>query len=92
MNVRLARLGRLAAAALIGAALAIPGAALAADPTPAGPPPTVADWRAHLDHMQTMDGVLGSHVADCAEVHGSMAGMLGPDGTMVGMMDGGMMR
>jgi len=92
MNVRLARLGRLAAAALIGAALAIPGAALAADPTPAGPPPTVADWQAHLDHMQTMDGNLGAHIGACAEWHGSMARMLGPDGSMVGIMDGGMMR
>lgn len=86
------RLGRLAAAAVIGAALALPGAAFAADPTPAGPPAAVTEWGAHLDHMRSMDGNLGVHVRACLAVHGSMAGQLGPNGSMVGMMDGGMMR
>jgi hypothetical protein len=86
------RLARLASAAVIGAALLIPGAAVAADPAPAGPPPSVVDWQVHLDHMQSMDGVPGDHVAACVAMHGSMAGMLGPNGSMVEMMDGGMMR
>jgi hypothetical protein len=89
MNVRLARL---ASAALIGAVLLLPGSAFAADPAPAGPLPVVTDWQAHLDHMRTMDGPLETHVAACVEVHGPMAGMLGANGSMVGMMDGGMVR
>jgi hypothetical protein len=86
------RLRRLAAAAVIGAALALPGAAFAADPAPVAPPPAIVDWPAHLDHMRSMDGNLGSHVRACVDMHGSMAGLLGPNGSMAGMMDGGMMR
>jgi hypothetical protein len=86
------RTRRLAAAAVIGAALALPAVAFAADPVPAGPPAVVVDWQAHLDHMRSMDGAPGDHVAACADVHGSMAGMLGPNGSMVEMMGGGMMR
>jgi hypothetical protein len=89
MNVQIARL--IAATAVV-AALAIPAAAIAADPDPAGPPPAVVDWQVHLDHMRSMEGTLGNHVAACAEAHGSMSGMLGPNGSMAGMMDGGMMR
>ena len=86
------RFARLASAALIGAALALPGAAFAATPEPVAPPATAADWQAHLDHMRSMGGNLGSHVRGCIEVHGSMAGLLGPNGSMAEMMDGGMMR
>jgi hypothetical protein len=86
------RIARLASAAVIGAALALPGAAFAADPEPVAPPAAVADWQAHLDHMRSMDGNLGSHVRGCVEVHGSLAGHLGPNGSMVEMMGGGMMR
>lgn len=86
------RIARLASAAVIAAALALPGAAFAADPEPVAPPAAVADWQAHLDHMRSMDGNLGSHVSGCVEMHGSMAGQLGPDGSMVEMMGGGMMR
>jgi len=87
---------RLIAAAAIAAALAIPAVAMAADPDPAAPPPAVVAWQVHLDHMRSMSGNVGARVAACVEVHGSMAGMLGPNGSMVemmaGMMDGGMMR
>lgn len=86
------RLARLVAVAAIGAALFVPAVAAAADPDPAGPPPAAVDWRVHLDHMRSMDGTPGDHVAACVAVHGSMAGMLGPNGSMAGMMDGGMMR
>ena len=86
------RIARLASAALIGVALSFPVAALAADPAPVGPPAAVADWQAHLDHMRSMDDNLGRHVRGCIEMHGSMAGLFGPNGSMVEMMDGGMMR
>jgi len=86
------RIVRLASAAVIGAALALPGAVFAADPEPVAPPAAVADWQAHLEHMRSMDGNLGSHVRGCIEMHGSMAGLFGPNGSMVEMMDGGMMR
>jgi hypothetical protein len=89
MNVQIARL--IAATAVV-AALAIPAAAIAADPDPAGPPPAVVDWQIHLDHMRSLDGTPGDHIAACAQVHGSMSGMLGPNGSTAGMMDGGMMR
>lgn len=86
------RIPRLVAAAILGAALALPAATLAADPTPSGPPPAVVDWQLHLDHMRSMGGNFGDHVAACVEVHGSMNGMFGPNGSMAGMMNGGMMR
>lgn len=89
MNTRITRL--FSAAALL-AALAIPATAIAADPQPAAPPAAVVEWQDHLDHMGSMDGNLGAHVRDCVAVHGSMAGMLGPNGSMAGMMAGGMMR
>lgn len=89
MQVRIARLATLAA---IAAALAIPGSAVAADPSPAAPPPPAIEWQAHRDDMRSMSGKLRVHVRDCIEMHGSMAGRLGPNGSMVEMMDGGMMR
>ena len=90
-------LARLAAAAALAATLILPGSAVAADPSPSAPPPAVVDWQTHLDHMLSMSGPLGLHVSACAAQHGSMAGMLGPNESMVemmngGMMDGGMMR
>ncbi len=89
MNTRIARL---TAAAVVVAALAIPAVAAAADPDPSAPPPAVVEWQVHLDHMRSMAGTPGDHVAACAQVHGSMSGMFGPNGSMGGMMDGGMMR
>jgi hypothetical protein len=89
MDVRIARL---TAAAVVVAALALPAMAAAADPDPVGTPPAVIDWQVHLDHMRSMDGTPGDHVAACAEVHGSMGGMFGPNGSMVEMMGEGMMR
>ena len=86
------RSARLAAAALLAVAFVIPGAALAADPDPAAPPAPVTEWQEHLDHMRAMDGNLGTHVQGCIEQHGSMAGLFGPNGAMVEMMSGGMMR
>jgi hypothetical protein len=86
------RIARLAAVAAIGAALVLPAAVFAADPAPAAPPAAVTDWQTHLDHMRSMDGNLGGHVRGCIELHGSMAGLFGPSGAMVEMMDGGMMR
>jgi hypothetical protein len=89
MDVRIARL---TAAAVVVAALALPAMAAAADPDPVGTPPAVIDWQVHLDHMRSMDGTPGDHVAACAVVHGSMGGMFGPNGSMVEMMGEGMMR
>jgi hypothetical protein len=86
------RIARFASAAVIGAALVLPGAAFAADPEPVAHPAAVADWQAHLDHMRSMDGTMGSHVRGCIEMHGSMAGLFGPNGSMVEMMGEGMMR
>jgi hypothetical protein len=86
------RIARFASAAVIGAALALPGGAFAADPEPVAPPAAVADWQAHLELMRSMDGNLGSHVRGCVEMHGSMAGLLGPNGSMAEMMGEGMMR
>lgn len=86
------RFTRLAAAAALASALALPATAVAADPSPTAPPPSVVAWQAHLEHMRTMGPNLGAHVADCVALHGSMAGMLGPNGSMVEMMAGGMMR
>jgi len=83
---------RLAAAVALAAVLALPGAALAVEPTSSAPPaPTIA-WHEHLDHMRAMGPNLGAHVRDCVAMHGSMAGLMGPNGMMVqgmgGMMDG----
>ena len=33
--------------------------------------------------MRAMGPNLGAHVTDCIATHGSMAGMFGPNGTMV---------
>jgi hypothetical protein len=82
------RIARIATAAVIGAALALPGAAFAADPEPVAPPAAVADWQVHLDHMRSMDGTLGSHLRGCVEMPGSMAGHFGANGSMVEMMGG----
>jgi hypothetical protein len=86
------RIARLASALALAAALAIPGAVIAADSAPVGPPANVIEWQAHLEHMQSMDGNLGTHVRDCVGAHGSIAGMFGPNGAMVEMMAGGMIR
>jgi hypothetical protein len=85
-------LARLAAAAALAATLVLPGSVAAADSSPSAPPPAVVDWQTHLDHMRSMGGPLGLHVSECAAKHGSMAGMFGPDGSMMQVMDGGMMR
>jgi hypothetical protein len=94
MPVRIARLriARLAGGLALAAVLAVPGSALAADPTPAAPPANVTEWQAHLEHMRSMGGSLGEHVVDCVEMHGSLAGLFGPNGSMVEMMAGGMAR
>lgn len=81
---------RLAAAVALAAMLALPGATLAVEPTPSAPPAPVIAWQEHLDHMRTMDPNLGAHVRGCVAMHGSMAGLLGPNGMMVQGM-GGMM-
>ena len=86
------RIARLASALALAAALAIPGSAIAADSAPVGPPANVTEWQAHLEHMQPMSGNLGTHVGDCVGAHGSIAGQFGPNGAMVEMMAGGMIR
>ncbi len=89
------RPARLAAAVALAAVLALPGATLAAEPTPSAPPAPVIAWQEHLEHMRTMGPKgpnLGAHVRDCVAMHGSMAGLLGPNGMMVrgmGNMMGG---
>ncbi len=81
MNARIARL-----AAALGAALALPAATSAADPAPTAPSSDVAGWQARLDLMGAMGPNLGIHLSECIEVHGSLAGQLGPNGSMLGMM------
>ena len=86
------RPARLAAAVALAATLALPGATMAAEPTPSAPPAPVIAWQEHLDHMRAMGPNLGAHVRDCVAMHGSMAGLLGPNGMMVqgkGTMMGG---
>lgn len=69
------------------AALAVPGVAVAAGPNPVAPPAPVVEWQAHLAHMQAMDVNLGTHLVEtCIAQHGSLAKMLGPNGSMVAMM------
>lgn len=86
------RVLRVAGAAALATFLVLPASAGAVGPTPVAPPTPVVDWQTHLAHMRSMgDGAFGAHVQDCAAVHGSMGGLLGPTGTMVEMM-GAMMR
>lgn len=77
----MSRTTRLACAAGLIAALALPGAALAADP--GAPPAPVVAWQTHLAYLQAMGPNLGAHVTDCIATHGSMAGLFGPNGAMV---------
>lgn len=86
------RIARLAAAAALVTAFAAPAMAVAADPSPTAPPASVVAWQVHRDHMRSMDGNLGTHLQACIDAHGSLAGQLGPNGSMVGMMGEGMMR
>jgi hypothetical protein len=81
-----ARPTRLAGAIALAASLALPTMALAASPT--APPASVTAWQAHLDHMRAMGLTLGAHVKECVAMHGSMAGMMGPNGMMVEGMSG----
>ena len=82
----------LAAAVALAAVLALPGATLAAEPTPSAPPAPVIAWQEHLEHMRTMGQNLGAHVRDCVAMHGSMAGLMGPNGMMAEGMGGMMSR
>lgn len=69
------------------AALTLPGVAAAAGPSPVAPPAPVVDWQTHLAHMRAMDASLGTHLVEtCLARHGSLAQMLGPNGSMVLMM------
>ena len=67
-------------------ALALPGAAVAAELAPSAPPAPVVAWQTHLAHMQAMPGTFGAHVREHIAMHGSMAGHFGPNGGMVDMM------
>lgn len=84
------RPARLASALALAAAITLPGVALAAGSAPGAPPASVVAWQEHLAHMRGVGPNLGAHVGDCVAMHGSMAGLLGPDGMMVQGM-GGMM-
>ncbi len=68
--------------------IALPGATFAADPAAGAPPAAVVAWQEHLAHMRAMGPNLGAHITDCIEMHGSMDGLLGPNGMMVLGMDG----
>jgi hypothetical protein len=82
------RPARLAAALAAAALLALPGATLAGEPAGSAAPAAVIAWQEHRDNMQTMGPNTGAHVRDCVEMHGSVAGQLGPKGMMVhGMGD-----
>ena len=86
------RPARLAACVVLVALFALPGATLGADPAAGAPPATVVEWQEHLDPMRAMGPNLGAHITDCIEMHGSMAGLLGPNGMMVQGMAGMMGR
>lgn len=75
------RIARTAFAAVLGLTLAIPGTALAG-----GPPENVTDWQAHRDFIKAMGSNFGQHIQECIDMHGSMAGLLGPNGEMTSMM------
>jgi hypothetical protein len=77
---------RLALVLAAATALALPGAAVAVDTSPAAPPAPVVDWQTHLAHMQAMPASMGALVTDCIAMHGSMATSLGPNGSMIEMM------
>ena len=81
---------RLGAFLALATMLALPGATLAGEPAGSAPPAAVIAWQEHRDHMRAMGPNLGAHVTDCVSMHGSMAGLLGPNGRMVQGM-GGMM-
>lgn len=83
MHVRLTRVVAVLASAT---SLALPGAAFAADPASSAPPADVASWQAHLVEMQARGDNLGAHVRHHVEMHGSLAGFMGPNGDMVQMM------
>ncbi len=74
---------RLVATAALASALALPRAVVAADPGSATPPVDVQAWLAHLASMRAMGPNVGAHVTDCVAMHGSLAGMFGPNGMMV---------
>jgi hypothetical protein len=82
------RRAHLATAVALAGALVMPGAVLAAKPDADAPPAPVVTWQKHLEHMRDMGPNLGSHVRDCVAKHGSMAGMMGPNGMMVERMAG----
>ncbi len=80
-----------AAGIALALAIGVPGGVAASSPDPVAPPASVEAWQEMRDHMLTMHGPgLGSHVGECVAIHGSMAGLLGPNGAMVEEM-GGMM-
>ena len=81
-----ARIARLAAAVALGTVLTLPAATSAADPAPTAPPFDAEAWQAHLEIMRTMGPNLGTHLSECIELHGSLAGQAGPSGSMLEMM------
>lgn len=83
------RLARLATAIALTAVLVLPSVAMAGEPPTSTPPGSVMMWQQHLDHMRAIGPNLGAHVRDCVAMHGSMAGMMGPNGMMAeGMAEG----
>ena len=76
------RFARLATAIALTGILMLPNVAMAGKPPSNAPPAPVVTWQQHLDDMRAMGPNLGAHVRDSVAMHGSMAGMMGPNGMM----------
>lgn len=79
---------RFVGAAALASALVLPGTVVAADPAPLAPSAYFQAWQEQLAEMRASGSNLGAHVTDCIAMHGSMAGMPGPNGLPAGGMSG----
>jgi hypothetical protein len=79
---------RLVGAAALASALILPGTVVAADPAPQAPSAYFQAWQEQLAQMRATGSNLSAHVTDCIAMHGSTAGMLGPNGTVAGRTSG----
>ena len=80
------RRARLATTIALTGILMLPSVTMAGEPPTSTPPGSVMTWQQHLDHMRAMGPNLGAHVRDSVAMHGSMAGMMGPNGMMAESM------
>ena len=79
---------RLVGAAALAGALILPGTVVAADPVPQAPSAYFQASQEQLAQMRATGANLSAHVTDCVAMHGSTAGMLGPNGMVAGGTSG----